>query len=222
MDNNIKNSIISNNFETIYLVDWDDTLFPTDFCNKNSINLKNPSDIDNYKLFFIELDKSILNVLEKLKSLGTIYIITNASIIWIKNCLEILPKTKKYIMNNKIRIISARDIYSNINDSPLQWKILTFQNVIDIIMNNNNNKNNNNILNIMSLGDATYEYYGLLNLDEYLQKKHKNNNYLLKSVKFIDKPSFEQIIDQLNVLLKNIDSITNKFDYVDIKFDSVK
>ena len=44
----------------------------------------------------------------------------------------------------------------------------------------------------------------------------------MKSVKFIDKPSFEQIIDQLDVLLKNIDSIGNKFNYVDIKFDSVK
>jgi hypothetical protein len=207
-----------NNFETIYLVDWDDTMFPTGFCNKNTINLKNPTDIDNYKLFFIELDKSILKILEKLKSLGIVYIITNASIIWIKNCLEILPNTKKFIMGNKIRIISARDIYSKINDSPLQWKILTFQNVIDIIMKNNNNKN---ILNIHSLGDATYEYYGLLNLDEYLQKKYKNNNYLLKSVKFMDRPTFEQIIDQLNVLNKNIDNITNKFDYIDIKFDNI-
>lgn len=211
--------MVNNSFETIYLIDWDDTMFPTDFCNKNSINLKNPSDIDNYKLFFIELDKSILSVLEKLNSLGTIYIITNASLLWIKNCLEILPKTKKYIMNNNIRIISARDIYSSLNDSPLQWKILTFQNVIDIIMKNNNNKN---ILNIHSLGDATYEYYSLLNLDDYLNKKHKNNNYLLKSVKFIDKPTFEQIIDQLNVLLKNIDNITKQFNYVDIKFDSIK
>ena len=219
MDNINKKSIIVNKLETIYLVDWDDTMFPTFYCNKNNINLKKSSNIDNYKLFFIELDKSILNIMEKLKSSGTIYIITNASIVWIKNCLEILPKTKKYIMNNNIRIISARDMYSKLNDSPLKWKIFTFQNVIDIVMNNNNKKN---ILNIISIGDATYEYYGLLNLDDYLQKKHKHNNYLLKSVKFIDKPSFEQIIDQLDVLLKNIDSIGNKFNYVDIKFDSVK
>ena len=219
MDNINKKSIMVNKLETIYLVDWDDTLFPTSFCNKNNIDLKNSSNIDNYKLFFIELDKTILNILEKLKLSGTIYIITNASILWIKNCLKTLPKTKNYIVNNKIRIISARDMYSKLNNSPLKWKIFTFQNVIDIVMNNNNN---NNILNIISIGDASYEYYGLLNLDDYLQKKHKHNNYLLKSVKFIDKPSFEQIIDQLDVLLKNIDSIGNKFNYVDIKFDSVK
>ena len=110
-------------------------------------------------------------------------------------------------------------MYSKLNNSPLKWKIFTFQNVIDIVMNNNNN---NNILNIISIGDASYEYYSLLNLDDYLQKKHKNNNYLLKSVKFIEKPSFEQITDQLDVLLKNIDNIVNKFYYIDIKFDSVK
>ena len=219
MDNVNKKSVMVNKLETIYLVDWDDTMFPTSFCNKNKIDLKNSSNISNYKLFFIELDKAILNVLEKLKLSGSVYIITNASIIWIKNCLEILPKTKKYIMNNEIRIISARDIYSKLNDSPFKWKIFTFQNVIDIVMNN---KKNNNILNIISIGDASYEYYGLLNLDDYLQKKHKNNNYLLKSVKFIEKPTFEEITDQLDVLLKNIDSIVNKFYYIDIKFDSIK
>jgi hypothetical protein len=217
---NINNEINTNEYkdikiETIFLVDWDDTLFPTAFVNKNNINLKNPSDIDNYKLFFIELDKKILELLSKLNSLGAVYIITNASIIWIKNCLNILKKTKKFIMDNKIRIMSARDIYYKLNNSPLKWKILTFQNVIDIIINNNDNRN---ILNIHSIGDATYEYYGLLNLDDYIKNKYKNK-FLLKSIKFLDMPTFEQIIDQLTVLVKNIENISNKINYIDIKFD---
>lgn len=214
-----KKQNISNKLDTYFFIDWDDTLFVTSFCNDKYINLKSKNDVENYKLFFMELDKSILFLLEKLKLLGTIYIITNASIEWIKTCLEILPLTKKFIMNNKIRIMSARDIYSKITNDPQQWKINTFQNVIDIIFNN---KNNNNILNIISIGDAIYEYNSLLNLDDYIQVKHKNNKYLLKNIKFIEKPDFNQVADQLKVLSKNVDNISNTFDYVDINFENNK
>ena len=52
-----------------------------------------------------------------------------------------------------------------------------------------------------------------------------NVSTLLKELQKTDKytgMTQKQIIDQLDVLLKNIDSIGNKFNYVDIKFDSVK
>lgn len=206
---------INPKMDTYFLIDWDDTLFPSSFCNKNSIDLKNPNDINNYKLFFIELDKSILILFNYLNVLGTIYIITNACIAWIKTCLEVLPQTKKFIMNNKIRIMSARDIYYKITDNPQQWKINTFQNVIDIIMNNREKE----ILNIISIGDAIYEYNSLLNLDNYIQIVHNDNKYLLKNIKFITKPDFNEIVDELNVLTKNINNISNTFDYIDINFE---
>ena len=217
-ENNKKNKkiITTPTLETYFFLDWDNTVYPSSFCNKNAINVKKNDDFENYKLFFIELDNTIYNILEKLNSLGIIYIITNASLTWVRQCISVLKNTKKFIMINKIRIISARDIYFKITTDPLQWKIKTFQNVIDIIMKNNNN---NHILNIISIGDSTFEYDSLLNLDNYLQKKYNNNNYLLKSIKFIDEPSFEEIIDQLNVLFKNIEVISNEFNYIDIKFD---
>ena len=152
----------------IFIIDWDDTLFPTSWVNKNKINLLNTDSINNYKLYFLELDKTISLFLESLDKIGDIYIVTNASIKWIKNCLSILNLTKNLIINKKIRIVSARDSYSQMNNSPTEWKILTFQDIIkDILIKINRNFKPNTIFNIISLGDAVYEYMALINLDTF-------------------------------------------------------
>jgi hypothetical protein len=130
-------------------------------------------------------------------------------------------------MDNKIRIISARDLYLNKTSSPIEWKILTFRNVIIENLEKLENLKENTYLNIFSFGDAKYEYIALMNLNEYLLNnkyvteniKNNNFNFLLKSVKFMEKPTFEYIIDQIRVVEKNRDLIINKLEYVDLKFD---
>jgi hypothetical protein len=200
------------------ILDWDDTIFPSSWCNKNMINLNDPESVANYKLYFIELDKTASDFLVDLQQYGDIYIVTNANIKWIKACLNILPFTKKVIMNNNIRIVSARDLYSQTLSSPTEWKIKTFKDIVSNIVQKSSNKLNcNTFLNIISVGDAHYEYVALLNLDDHL-KINNNTNYLLKSVKFIEKPHFDLIIDQIQVVKKNIGLIIKKIGYVDLKF----
>ena len=209
----------------IFIIDWDDTLFPTTWVNKNKIEFTNQESINNYKLYFLELDKTISTLLNSLNQAGDIYIVTNANIGWIKSCLSILNLTRNVIINNNIRIVSARDSYSQTNNSPTEWKILTFQDIIEDILNKINFKPNT-IFNIISIGDAIYEYVALVNLDSYLKayinnkKKYINCdfNYLLKSIKFIDKPEFDYIIDQLQVLQKNQHIIIDKLSFIDLKF----
>ena len=211
----------------LFIIDWDDTLFPTTWINKNSIDFNKPNSYSEYKLYFIELDKTISMLLESLNNVGDIWIVTNASIKWLKSCLIILNITRNTIIKNNIRIVSARDSYSQNNNSPTEWKILTFQDIIEDIMKNiNNQMKPNTIINIISIGDAVYEYIALINLDKYIksyisEKKIKNDckfNYLLKNIKFIEKPEFDYIIDQINVLHKNKDEIINKLQYIDLKF----
>ena len=209
----------------IFIIDWDDTLFPTSWVNKNKINLLNTDSINNYKLYFLELDKTISLFLESLDKIGDIYIVTNASIKWIKNCLSILNLTKNLIINKKIRIVSARDSYSQMNNSPTEWKILTFQDIIkDILIKINRNFKPNTIFNIISLGDAVYEYMALINLDTFFKKYvNENNNcnlnYLLKNIKFMKNPEFDFLIDQIQVFDKNKENIINNLSYVDLKFN---
>ena len=213
-------SIKNNNFNmsNIFIIDWDDTLFPSTWVNQKNINLNNIESVSLYKLYFIELDKTIFNFLEKLHNIGEIYIITNANIKWIKMCLMILDNTRKFIINNNIRIVSARELYSkNIDIKFTEWKTHTFRNVMNEILSK---VNINNILNIISFGDANYEYMALINLDIFFKNKYDKVNYLLKSIKFIEKPDLNYIIDEINIINENLDMILNKISYIDIKFSN--
>ncbi len=222
MNFNIEKKIYLTN---IFLIDWDDTLFPTSWIQMNNINLQNEDSINEYKLYFIDLDNVISNFIELFNKIGDIFIVTNASLNWIRTCLNILPLTSKSIISNDIRIISARDLYSERTTSPIEWKILTFQNVLIENLKKMNNIRKNTYINIFSFGDAKYEYIALLNLNKYLLNNEKirknmdNLHFLLKSVKFMEKPTFEYIIDQIKVLEQSKDTIINKLEYIDLRFD---
>ncbi len=204
----------------IFIIDWDDTLFPTYWVTNNQIEITNINSINKYKLFFIELDKILAGFLNHINNFGTIYVISNASLTWLKNCLNILPATRNVVMRNNIRLISARDIYSQKYQSAVEWKVSCFQDVLSEVLNNLEGKlNNSNYLNIMSFGDANYEYIALLNLDKFFKLNNPKINYLLKNVKFMEKPDFNYIIEQISVLNKNLPNIVNKLNYIDLNLE---
>jgi len=204
----------------IFIIDWDDTLFPTTWVIKNDIKLSSTESVNNYKLYFLELDKTLSKFLESLNNVGDIYIVTNANLKWIKSCIYILPETQQVIINNNIRIISARDLYSDYKLSPTEWKIYTFQDILnDIVVKIKNKMSKNTYLNIVSFGDAMYEYMALVSLDSYFKDKNeKCINYLLKNISFIEKPNFDNIIEQMQILSKNKNAILDKISFIDIKF----
>lgn len=207
------------NLKTIMYIDFDDTLFCTYWLNQNMISLSSEESINEYKLYFIELDKTITDFLTSTLAQAEIYIVTNASLKWIKACLNVLTKTRKVIMENNIRIVSARDNYSQTLSSPTEWKINTFRDIISKVVNNlPNDSECNTILNIISIGDANYEYVALLNLDNYFKSKNTSVNYLLKNIKFIERPHFDLVIDQIQVVKRNMNSIINKVGYIDLRF----
>ena len=204
----------------IFIVDWDDTLFPTNWVTKNQIDITNINSINKYKLFFIELDKILAGMINLMNNYGTVFIISNANLSWLKNCLNILPGTRNLVMKYKIRLISARDIYSSKYQSTIEWKVSCFQDVLSEVLNELHGKtNNSNYLNIMSFGDANYEYIALLNLDKFFKINNPNINYLLKNVKFMEKPDFNFIIEEINVLKKNLPTVVNKLNYVDLNLE---
>ena len=168
--------------------------------------------------------------------------------------------------NNDIVIISAKDKYNEKYSSPIDWKILTFKDIINDVYKINTNgasdalgpsgdyahikstsnefKENNGIGNkfcgsIVSIGDAQYEYTALVKLYDYfknsgytihqrcLQNDNINENaiihkgkgkYLLKSIKFIDKPEFDILINQIHELNQYIINIINTDEVVDVTF----
>lgn len=193
-----------NKKNTLIILDWDDTLFPTTWIVKNNINIEN--DIEKYKKEFIKLDKLLYKTFKKLLNYGQVAIITNAMLKWVLMSLKVLPITSKLI-NNKIQIISARDECENSDIELKYWKTVIFNDYVTL-----NFKNQKSVQNILSIGDAEYEINALINLND---KKYKKR--LLKAVKFIPMPKYEVLLEQIEILNESIENICNQTSHMDLK-----
>jgi hypothetical protein len=207
MDKNKNISPLQSN--TLIILDWDDTLFPTTWANKNNININNipPNIKKNYK----EYDVLLFKLLSRLLSYGKVVIITNASLTWIHISAKIFPKTYSLILKH-IEIISARDMYQSKFPSDMyKWKKLAFCNEVGDFFNNKYNTHN-----IISIGDADYEYKALVDL--YSTCNIKQNKQYLKAVKLVHAPSLDKLIDQLNVLHESAQNICTSLRHLDLNF----
>lgn len=215
MSNSIEKNVYLTN---IIIIDWDDTLFPTTWLNTNEIKLNDENIKITYKIYFQELDKSISSFLKSYADVGTIYIVTNANMKWIKASLNALPLSRKTIIDNNIRILSARDMYSK-EISTQKWKLKTFETIIKTDLKNIFTITNKNItINILSFGDAVYEYVALINLHDLLDNRtiNKNNiNFYLKNIKFKPQPDFDSIIEEMDLIKKNKIQLINEKGYID-------
>ncbi|ATZ80845.1 hypothetical protein BMW23_0799 [Bodo saltans virus] len=183
---------------TLFILDWDDTLFPTSWVMKNNINLINSSEREQLVDHFQSLDRTLFNFLSNIKRYGKVIIVTNAMVDWVKISSIVIPKT--YNVLKTMEIISARGLFSKSVQEPMLWKKLTFQTIID------KEFKNKRIMNIISIGDAEYEHEALVSLS----KSYFDQIKYLKSFRLVKDPHYDFIIDQLNVLSDCIPHLWNK------------
>lgn len=193
--NNINNKISTNN--TLFILDWDDTLFPTNWITKNNINLSDSNTRNGHIEYFKVLDRSLSKFLEKIMKFGTVIIVTNAMKDWVKISAIVIPKT--FGILKKINVVSARDLFSNSTKDIMEWKKRTFQLVID------KEFRNKITMNVISIGDAEYEHQALVSLT----KTNINKIKYLKSFRLIREPHYDQIVEQLDLLEKYIEQFWN-------------
>lgn len=180
--------------KALIIFDWDDTLFPTHW----SINNGNLLSGD----YLHKLDMAISRLLGAALKQGMVLIITNATMEWITISKNMLPISSNIIDVN-IKIISARDLYHHVYDMG-EWKKMTFINNIRNYITRAEQ--------IISIGDAKYEYNALIALRNYVP-----HSILLKSVWLVNFPSYDILIDQLNILTKSLSDLCNHKYYLDLK-----
>lgn len=196
--------MINKSNHSLIILDWDDTLFPTTWVLKEKINLKNDSVKNKYIVFFSKLDQLLYRLLINFMKHGEVVIVTNAMIKWVNISADILPYTKKLI-NKKIKVISAREAHGDKYPKRMFiWKKLIFKDLSAY----------KNYKNIISIGDAEYEFKALINL------WNKKNNRNLKTIRFIKSPSYDALIDQLQVLINCLKNICEKKQHMDLKFNN--
>ena len=153
---------------TIFIFDWDDTLFFTTHLDP----IKN-------NLLFNETPK------EK-RMMKSILIITNSSEGWVESCThtyysDLIPLLKK------IKIISARSLYEKKYPSnPLEWKIKAFNDLKERF-----NFENCPSTNIICIGDDNSEIIAA-------KKLSKNfDSCIIKTIKLRESPQLKELIKQL-------------------------
>eukprot|EP01084_Bolivina_argentea_P128300 226807_1 len=214
---------------TLVLLDWDDTLFPTSMIMKvldktdaNGFALVCNSDIELlHKLGLITLDLLIHFI--KTYGSNNIHIVTNSLNGWINNSLSFatcISKTYQQIrtllIDNNIKMVSAKSKYSKIEKCPIAWKRNCFQNIL----------NDARICykHIITIGDRWTDIHSsqqaIDSLKEYTPIHHmiklKKNPNLLEMYNQITsvKTSFNQIFD---VMFANAGPIVIIHDQADVE-----
>lgn len=193
--------------KTLIIFDWDDTLFPTTLLVSKGIDLSNPTPSNQYISLFTKLDNTLFNLLSNLVQHAQIAIVTNAVKKWVDISLVTLPKSK-VLINKHIPILSARDLHKQEFPKDMkQWKRQTFKKIAET---------NKNFTNIISVGDAEYEY--LATIDLYDKMAHSKKK-LLKTIRLFPNPSFESLINQLDLLSNSFHKIISCNRHLDLKFN---
>ena len=120
---NLNKEIIKNN--TIFIFDWDDTLFFTSHINPSK-NTTFFYESKTEKRLMNKIEYYVAEILNKALSKGTVLIITNSSDGWVHSCAQFYYPNLLPILD-QIKIISARELYqSQFPTDPIMWKVKTF------------------------------------------------------------------------------------------------
>jgi hypothetical protein len=173
---------------TLFILDWDDTLFPTSWVTKNGIDIINNDSRNRYVENFKDLDRALSSFLKNISKYGTVIVVTNAMKDWVKLSSIVLPQTSHILKS--INVISARSLISGVSNDANEWKKKTFQMIVD------GEFKDKKLMNIINIGDSLYEHQALVSLTQSNFDKIK----YLKSFKLVKEPSYDHLIEEIELL----------------------
>jgi len=190
--------------ETCIIFDWDDTLLSSSWLAQNDLTLDSVIPVQ-YSDQLRELEKSVTLVLERALVCGKVIIITNSESGWVDlSCQKFIPSILPLL--SRIKIISARSIFESIFSEPVDWKIHAFSDEISAVYSDKEIIRKN----IISFGDSVQERIALFKVCH----EHKCLNP--KSIKFVERPSLEQLKRQLDLVTGNFFEICKKKNSLDL------
>jgi hypothetical protein len=194
---------------TLIFIDWDDTFFPTTWVFNKGVELLDPKIREEYSKIFRDLDILLHKFLVKLSQYGKIVIITNAMTEWVQLSGSLLRNTHQIMKN--IPVLSAKQNYKHKTLNQKLWKTMCFEDTVQIYANQYK------ISNIISIGDALYEYDALVNL--YKKQKQHHERYL-KAIQLTKNPTYNKLYEQLYIMYNCIEKICHHKNHLDIHFDN--
>lgn len=183
---------------TLIIFDWDDSLLSSSWLAQNGLRLDSPSIPVAAAALLDDLAESVSQVLTQALSLGEVVIITNAEAGWVElSAKKFLPAVVPVL--SKIKVISARTTFeAHYPDSPSDWKVQAFAAEISAAYAA---CPTGTLKNIISLGDSTHERLALMTVTRGLPST------VTKSVKFVERPTIEQLKRQVDLVVNCIEEI---------------
>ena len=191
-----KKKIVNN----IFFFDWDDTLLCTSYLQPSGALLD--TDINKKdKEVIANLDSLVYKLLSKTMNLGIVFVVTNGAPGWVEvSSTKFYPKTATILQ--KIKVISARGLCEKKYPGDMrQWKGMAFKYALDSI----NDINKNLSTNIICLGDSIIEVEASYNFKEYFPDSY------LKTIKFKESPTHNELEKELKIINSQLDSIMNNY-----------
>lgn len=197
---------------SVFILDWDDTCCATSFLERSGFMADLDSRIDEFapeeaRLLRV-LESRVLSLLKTAVSLGTVLIVTNAGDGWVElSSSRFLPAVRAFLEANykSVKVISARARYVDVyREHPLQWKALTFADELKALYDHPSYPPHP--MHVLVLGDSVGDQYAAHVAASALTNAGKP--IVLKVVKFLERPSIDQLCKELEVLLDHIVAMT--------------
>lgn len=184
---------------TTIIFDWDDTLLPSSWLSARDLRLDFPATLPQDVIDeLVQHDASVCALLSKAMERGNVVIITNAETGWVElSAQRFLPKFAPMLEN--LTVVSARSIYEPaFPDNPYAWKLQAFQQQITECFGNTQMDSHKSVI---SFGDSIHERDAVLKVVGAMQKT------FTKSVKFVERPSLEQLRREVELIRSCLDYI---------------
>mmetsp|Transcript_39433 Transcript_39433/g.126384 ORF Transcript_39433/g.126384 Transcript_39433/m.126384 type:complete len:271 (+) Transcript_39433:143-955(+) len=200
--------------ETLLIFDWDDTVLASSWIQENNIRLDGEWVIPTrLAAEFSKLAKLAAETLRRAKKLGTVVLVTNAERGWIElSCQRFLPELLPCL--ESVKILSARSEYERPDlPSPFEWKLRAFAAELGRFFNPARpacpaRKN------VISIGDSAHEREAVLRVTACMR------NCRVKSLKFVERPSIDQICRQQEFLATCFTRLVHHDGNLDLSVDA--
>lgn len=193
---------------TVFILDWDDTCCATSYLERCGVmadlDIRLEECAPQLDRYLRLLEHRVLSLLQNAVKLGTVLIVTNAGDGWVElSSSRFLPAVRAFLTANYklVKIVSARARYVDAyRQYPLQWKALTFSDELQTIMASSPCKPHD--LHVVVLGDSVGDQYAARVASQSLAAA--GMPIVLKVVKFLERPSIDQLCKELAVLLDHL------------------
>ncbi|CAD7967079.1 unnamed protein product [Amoebophrya sp. A120] len=186
--------------QCVLILDWDDTLLCTSYFAALQIREKRMTMKDEEAM--VVLQDLVRRLILFAREMGSVYIITNAMEGWVEySCEKWLPNCLNLIQ--QLPIISAR-AYENQYDVSI-WKTMAFREI-------SKKMDQRPVTNLIAIGDSIFEIQAAHDMAAHFPQS------LVKTVKLDQRPTPSNLVNQLQLVLKNVPSIVLSGKNMEVSF----